>query len=349
MQPHPRSVLIVAVLALVGSACTTAGRQLEGSSPDVLPFTPEDRQDQPVTEPTDIDADPKPSEIDPAVIGPEFEVSADGLTLAISGSEGIWWFDANGKAQLAVEPAIASDYDGSGGLVFQRSDDGPIVHRTSDGSETEIVSPGNDDRVQLIGVASINAGREAVYLRIGASSITLERTTFDGLSTTSIADVGREGIVPQRLSISNGYLSGVYLEGTGAGWVTLSLATGQKLFGTTDDSLGSCAEAGPGCARAVTIGNNGTSVYQVAAGDDPEEWELVVNDASNFAVLASVNLQRPAGGWHPTRLETAGDRVVVSRAANADGSGDIPALIVDPFSGSIMQLDRPGTAVVISG
>jgi hypothetical protein len=151
------------------------------------------------------------------------------------------------------------------------------------------------------------------------------------------------------MSISNGYVSGVYLEGAGAGWVTLSLATGQKLFGTLDGSLGTCAEPRTGCAQAVTIGNEGTRVYQVMSGDDPETWELVVNNASNFASLASIDLQRPEGGWHPTRVEVAGDKVVVSRSAEADGSGDLPALVVEPLAGSITQLDRYGNTVAITG
>ncbi|MBT8241118.1 MAG: hypothetical protein KJN63_07810 [Acidimicrobiia bacterium] len=349
MQPNHRNLLIAAVLALVASACTTAGNQLEGSSPDSLPFDPVDRQDQPVTETTASTPESSTSLFDPAIAGPQFDVSAEGLTLAVSGENGIWWFDAKGEAQLVVEPAVAGDYDGSGGLVFQRSEDAPIVRRTADAIETEIVSPAVDENLKLIGVAQTGVGREAVYLRLGDGSVTLERTTLDGATQTTLADLDRDGVAPQRLSISNGYVSGVYLEGSGAGWVTLSLTTGQKLFGTTGGSLGNCSRPAPGCALAVTIDPSRTRVYQVAAGDDTEEWELVVNDASNFAALSSVSLQRPPKGWHPTRIDVAGTKVVISRSATSDGTADLPALVIEPETGAITQLDRPGIAVVVAG
>ena len=349
MQSNSRILLIVALLAWIGAACTTAGRQVEGSSPDSLSFTPEDQQDQPVTEPTVPMEQAAPPEIDPAVVGPEFDIDAHGLTLAVSGDDGIWWFDANGKAQLAVEPAVAADYDGNGGLVFQREENSPIVRRTADASEEEVVAPGDNETIELVGVAQTNIGREVVYLRSGADSITLERTALDGDSTTTIADVDRDGVAPQRLSISDGYVSGVYLEGSGAGWVSLSLRNGQKLFGTLDGSLGECAQSAAGCAQALTIGDGGTRVYQVALGDDTEQLELIVNDASNFARLTSVNLQRPADGWHPTRVEVVDSKVIVSRSASQDQTGDLPALIVDPDTGVITQLDRPGIAIAVTG
>jgi hypothetical protein len=349
MQPNPRNLLIAAVLALVAPACTTAGSQLERSSPDSLSFAPADRQDQPVTEGTGKTSKPATSTIDPAGQGPQFEVSEDGLTLTVSGDDGIWWFDANGEAQLVVESAIAGDYDGTGGLVFQRSEDGPIVRRAADGVETEVVSPVVDERLKLIGVARTGGGREAIYLRLASGSATLERSTLDGASQTTLADVDRDGVAPQRLSITNGYVSGVYLEGSGAGWVTYSVATGQRLFGTTEGSLGTCSQPAPGCAQAITIGGTGTRVYQVATGDDNEEWDLVVNDASNFAELSSVNLQRPENGWHPTRIDVSGTTVVVSRSASSDGTGDLPALVIETETGTITQLDRPGIAVVIAG
>ncbi len=130
MLPLSRILQVAAVFSVIVTGCTTAGNQLENSSPGALPFAPEDSQEQPVTDSTDPGTT---SEIELANIGAEFNISTNDLTLAVSGSEGVWWFDANGEAHLVVEPAVAADYDGNGGLVFQRSEDGPIVRRTARG------------------------------------------------------------------------------------------------------------------------------------------------------------------------------------------------------------------------
>ncbi len=232
----------------------------------------------------------------------------------------------------------------SNALRTDRSYDAPL-----EAAESDLVTPGAGERLELVGVGRNGADRVAVYLRHGDSSVTLERTTLDGLASTVIADVRRDGVAPQRVSINGTYVSGVYFDGVGAGWVTLSLSTGQKLFGTTGGSLGTCATQSSGCTQAVTISDNGTTVYRVAAGENPEQWELVVNNAANFAQLASVDLQRPETGWHPTRIEVSGSTVVVSRSTAADGVSDLPALVVDLDTQTITQLGRSGSAMVISG
>jgi hypothetical protein len=346
MLPLSRTLQVGAVFAVIVAGCTTAGNQLENSSPDALPFAREEPREQPITESTSPSTTP---ETVVEKIGPEFNVSTSDLTLTVSGSEGVWWFDANGEAHLVVEPAVAADYDGNGGLVFQRSEEGPIVRRTLEADESDVVTPGAGERLRLIGVARIGADRVVVYLRHGDSSVTLERAELDSMSSTVIADVQRDGVAPQRMSIKGAYVSGVYLEGAGAGWVTLSLSTGQKLFGTTGASLGSCTTQSGGCTQAVTISDDGTTVYRVAAGENPEQWELVVNNAADFAQLASVDLQRPEGGWHPTRIELSGTTVVVSRSTAADGGSDLPALVVDLDDQTITQLNRTGSALAISG
>jgi hypothetical protein len=320
---------------------------LDNTAPDALPFSPGEEQAQPVTEATDPET--TAAEFDSSITGPEFEISTAGLTLALSGADGVWWFDANGPAQLVVESTVAADYDGDGGLVFQRSADSPIVRRTREAVESEVVAPREGEQLELIGVGRIGADRVAVFLRYRDSSVSLERASLDGVSKAVITDVGRDGVAPQRMSIKGGYVSGVYLDGAGAGWVTLSLATGQKLYGTTGGSLGLCASKSSGCTEAVTIGEDGTTVYRVAAGENQDQWKLLVNSAADFAQLASVDLQRPESGWHPTRIEVSGNTVVVSRSATAVGGSDLPALLVDTTTGTITQLERSGSAVVVTG
>ena len=325
------------------AACTTAGDQLESSPPEELSFESEEPEatEQPVTDPTSAT-----STIDPAVAGPLFDVSPDGPTLAVAGQDGVWWFDANGKAHLVVEPAVAADYDGSGGLVFQRSAQSPIVRRTAEAEESDVVTPAEGETIGLVGVATVDSTSEVIYLRLSQGSALLERATLDDGVTSLIADMTRDGVAPSRLAISGGYVSGVYLEGPGAGWVTVSTSSGSKLFGTPAAQLGACDQRDPGCAEAVTVSADGTTVYQVVTNDNGT-WDLVLNDAADFSEIVRVDLQRPEGGWHATGIEEIDGIVIVSRSATIDGTGDLPALAIDPATSEIFQLDRAGHAIAI--
>ncbi len=352
MSPILRTTLsILALTALGAASCSTAGGQLEDAGTTDLPFAGEDDdREQPVTEPEPEEVTTT-TRIDPAVAGPTFETEPDGLTVAVAGDDGVWWLDPNGKAHLVVEAAVIADYDGTGGLVFQRSTDGPIVRRDAAAVETDVAEAGSGERISLVGVESIGGANEVVFLRTNetSGSASLERVDLGGENGSVIADVARDGEFPERISINGGYVSAVYLEGSGAGWTTVSLASGQKLFGTPEADLGTCDERSTDCTEAVTIGSDGATVFQVAVAETETGFDLVLNSASNFAELTRVDLERPADGWYPTRVDIAGGKVVVSRAANADGSGDLPALVIEPSSGTITQLDRPGYAVVIAG
>ena len=346
MRSYKGSIPVVVCTALLAAGCSTAGTQLENSAPEELPFDPADTVTQPVTE----EPPPQPSTttIDPAIVGPVFETASAGPTMAVSGSDGVWWYDANGKEHLVVEPAVAADYDGDGGLVFQRSWSGPIVRRTRDASEQEIVSPGENERLELIGVTD-GADGDAIFLRHRDGRVDLERQALGSSDATLVAQLDRDGVAPEALSLQGSFVSAVYRDGDGAGWVTVSLNNGQRLYGTTGALLGRCASVQADCAMAVTISADGSTVYQVEAGEDPEAWFLTVHRASDFATLNTIDLQRPAQGWFPSRIESIDGQVVVSRTASIDRSGDLPALVIDVESGEIRQLDRVGTAVTISG
>ncbi len=351
MLPNQLKLSLVA-LACGLTACTTAGAQLNSSPPEELPFDTEEMvaTEQPVTEPDEpAETTTSTATIGADIAGPEFDVAVDGPTLTVTGQDGVWWFDVNGKAHLVVEPAIAADYDGNGGLVFQRAADGPIVRRTAEAEESSVVSPGAGETIELIGVALIGENNQVVYLRSAVGDASLERVSLDGDNPTTIATMARDGIAPRRLTLNDGYVSGVYLEGPGAGWVTVSSTSGSKLFGTATNQLGICADRAAGCAEVVTISSDGTEVYQVMISEQSGQWDLVVNDAADFSELSRIDLQRPVDGWHPTGIELIDGLVVVSRSANDDGTGDLPALVIDPVSEEITQLDRAGKAVAITG
>ncbi len=351
MLPNQLKLSLLA-LSFGLAACTTAGTQLESSPPEELLFQTEepDPTEQPVTEPDEA-VEPTPSSIafDPDIAGPAFEIADDGPTLAVTGQDGVWWFDANGKAHLVVEPAVAADYDGDGGLVFQRSASSPIVLRTAEAEETDIVAPGDGETIVLVGVATVGTANEVIYLRKSEGSALLERATLDDSITSSIVDMTRDGIAPTRLTISGGYVSGVYLEGAGAGWVTVSTASGSKLFGTAKSQLGACDVRDSGCAEVVTVSPDSSTVYQVMVSEDIGEWDLVLNNAADFSEIVRVNLQRPEGGWHATGIEAIDGLVIISRSANIDGTGDLPALAINTATSEITQLDRTGQAIAISG
>lgn len=353
----PRSSLSpVLALAMVvaGAACSTAGTELDRaggtSSTNAIPFGDTEDAAGPMLgpEPPDVGSMTDP---DPAVVGPTFPEAAAGPTVAIAGDDGVWWIDPDGSAHLVVEPAVAADYDGAGGLVFQRSPTAPIVRRTAESAEIELVAPGEGERVHLVGVASIDGRSQVVYLRSTERAAALERAAVDGTQATMIGTVDRDGVAPERLSISGGYLSGVYRSGSSSGWVTWSLDSGQELFGTPDAELGRCGpEPRPGCAEAVTVTPDATTVLQVTAtGDAPSGWALVVNRASDFAEVARVDLQRPADGWHPTSIEVLDVGVIVNRSASPDRTGSLPALVIDPFGGEITQLSHVGEAAAVAG
>ncbi|NNE95511.1 MAG: hypothetical protein HKN24_05730 [Acidimicrobiales bacterium] len=344
MRSFKFSIPVVVFTTLFAAACSTAGTQLENSAPVELPFDPAGTQ--PVTE--ELGPQPSTSTIDPAVVGPNFPVASAGPTMAVSGNDGVWWFDANGKEHLVVEPAVAADYDGDGGLVFQRSRSGPIVRRTRDASEQQIVSPGEAERLELIGVTD-GPDAETIFLRHRDDRVDLERQALGSSDSTVIGQMDRDGVAPEALSLQGNYVSAIYRDGAGAGWVTVSLTNGQKLYGTTGAAQGRCATVQPDCALAVTISVDGSTVYQVQAGEDPEAWFLTVHNAADFSTLDTIDLQRPAEGWFPTRIESTDGQVVVSRTASLDGGGDLSALVIDVESGEIRQLDRAGTAITIRG
>lgn len=347
-SPWLRSRRGVLVLAVALASCTTAGSELARSggydvNDDSLPFD----EGNPGSERT-------PTTVDPAVIGPVFPVAAAGPTITAAGDDGVWWFDPEGKAHLVVEPALAADYDGRGGLVFQRSASSPIVRRNADAVESDLIEPGEGERVTLIGMTSVNGADEAVYLRIADGDATvanLERVDLDSGQITTIGSMALDGVVPERVAINGGYVTGVYRSGAASGWATVSISSGGKLFGTPESDLGRCSDRPAiGCAEAVTTSADGSTIYQVApSGSDAEGLDLIVNRARDFSELARVDLQRPDGGWHVTGIDTTGELVIVSRAAQADGSGSIAALVIEPYGGTITQLDQVGRATVISG
>lgn len=351
-KPSPpwfRSGRGVLVVALVLASCTTAGSELATSA-----GYDADSNSLPFAEGGESAAESLPPAIvDPTVTGGIFATAAPGPTIAAAGDDGVWWFDPDGKAQLVVEAAIAADYDGQGGLVFQRSATAPIVRRTADAAEAVVVEPGDGERLELIGVTSINGTDEAIYVRIDdeAAMVNLERIDLGDGQIATIGSLARDGVGPERLAMSGAYVTGVYRSGNKSGWATVSLASGTTLFGTPESDLGQCsAEPAVGCAEAVTTSADASTIYRVVpSGSDAEGRDLVLNQASNFAELARVDLQRPEGGWHVTGVETTGALVIVSRAAQPDGSGSIAALVVEPSSGAITQLDQVGRATVISG
>lgn len=347
------SLCVLTGFALAAGACANAGTELANSGDrttgDEIPFSADER-DQPVTDP-EVPGEPPTSAVtfDPAVAGPTFDTALPGPTLVAAGDQGVWWFDANGTSHLAVEPSIAADYDGGGGLVFQRSPSSPIVRRNTDASETTVVAAGDGESVELIGVTPVNGNDEVIYLRLTDGTASLERATLDQGLTTTIAAVERDGVAPTRSSISAGYVSGVYRSGSGAGWASISLASGEKLFGTPAADLGKCTSPTVGCAEAVTTNDDGTSVFQVTpSGETGTSLSLVANSSSNFAELARIDLQRPDGGWHVTRVDALDGLVIVSRSANSDGSGSLPALVVDMETGMVTQLAQPGTVSIIN-
>ncbi|NNF55855.1 MAG: hypothetical protein HKN03_15615 [Acidimicrobiales bacterium] len=348
------SLCIATAFALLVGACSNAASQLaESGNPqesNQIPFSVDER-DQPVTEP-EIPGEPPTSAVtfDPAIVGPTFDTALPGPTLVAAGDEGVWWFDANGTSHLVVEPSIAADYDGSGGLIFQRSPSSPIVHRNADAVETPVVSAGTGESVELIGVATVNGNEEVIFLRRVEEAATLERATLDQGLTSTITAVARDGVAPVRLSINGGYVSGVYKTGSGAGWASFSLTSGDKLFGTPAADLGTCTSPMVGCAEAVTTSSDGLNVFQVTpSGEDGTGLSLLVNSATDFSEVARVDLQRPEGGWHVTRLDTLDGLVIVSRSANADGSGSLPALVVDVDTATVTQLPQPGTVSIVTG
>lgn len=347
------SLGILATFALAVGACATAGSELANSGDfesAEIPFSVEDRE-QPVTEP-DIPGEPPTSAVtfDPTVVGPTFDTALPGPTLVAAGDQGVWWFDANGTSHLVVEPSIAADYDGSGGLVFQRSPSSPIVRRSADAVEATVVTPGTGESVELLGVAPVNGIDEVIYLRLIDGAASLERATIDQGVTSSIGAVARDGVTPIRLSINGGYVSGIYRNGSGAGWASISLTSGEKLFGTPATDWGKCTRPTVGCAEAVTTSSDGSSVFQVTpSGEAGTGLSLVVNSSIDFAELARIDLQRPEGGWHVSRVDTLDSLVIVSRSANADGSGSLPALVVDVAAATVTQLAQPGTVSIITG
>lgn len=353
-QPWFLSGCGVLVAAVVLASCTTAGSELatSGGYDDSLPFVNDDSLPFDESGPSDPGSGPVVTG-DPAIIGPIFATAAAGPTVATAGDDGVWWLDLDGKAHLVLEPAIAADYDGQGGLVFQRSATAPIVRRTADAIEIDVVEPADGERLELIGVTSVNGTNEAIYVRTDddAATVDLERIDLGGGQIATIGSLARDGVGPERLTMSGGYVSGVYRSGNQSGWATVSLASGTKLFGTPESDVGRCSD-GPAvdCAEAVTTSADGSTVYRVVpSGSDAEGLDLIVNRASDFTELARVDLQRPKGGWHVTGLETTGALVIVSRAAQPDGSGSIAALVVEVSSGAISQLDQVGRATVISG
>ncbi len=337
----------LATIALIASACSTAGGELAESGVsdtiDEIAFD-EGAREQPVTEPDTSD----PVEtFDSDVAGPAFPVAEPGPTLAAAGDDGVWWFDANGSSHLVVEETDAADYDGGGGLVFQRSGSSTIVRRSADAVETNVVKAADGETLDLLGVAVVAGSDHVIYLRTTGEDTTLERATLDEGVATAIAPVSRDGTAPERLSLSGGYITGLYRTGSGAGWASISLSSGAKLFGTTTADLGRCAEVTAGCAEAVTTNALGDTIYQVAVTDSGG-LALVVNSANNFAEIARVDLQRPENGWHPSRIAATDGLVIVSRTIAADGSGSLPALIVDPSNGTITQLAHVGDTVIVA-
>ncbi len=348
----PRHALVRLVLvSLFAASCSTAGTELAraGQREDGLPFGDDADTDQPLAGPEVPDSQPA-EELDPSVAGPAFPETASGPTLSIAGDDGVWWLDPAGSAHLVVEPAVAADYDGAGGLVFQRSFTSPIVRRTAESAEIELVTAGEGETVRLIGVESTDGQHRVVHLRTTPeeNTATLEVTTLDGGQTTAIGPVTRDGVTPERWSITDGYLSALYRGGDGSGWVTWSLESGQKRFGTANGELGRCGtEPEPECAEAVTVTADASTVYQVAPTDE-DGLALIVNRASDFAEVTRIDLQRPGNGWHATGIEVLGDAVVVNRSVAPDGTGSLPALVVEPGSGEITQLPYVGQAVAIA-
>lgn len=349
----PRHALVRLVLvSLFVASCSTAGTELAraGQQDDGLPFGDAGDPDLPLAGPDVPDSQPA-AELDPDIVGPAFPGAATGPTLSIAGDDGVWWLDPAGSAHLVVEPAVAADYDGAGGLVFQRSVSSPIVRRTAESTEIEVVTAGEGETVRLIGVRSTDGQHRVVHLRTtpGEKSATLEVTTIDGAQTTAIAPVARDGVAPERWSITDDYLTALYRGGDGSGWVTWSLESGQRLFGTADGELGHCGtEPELGCAEAVTVTADGSTVYQVAPTDE-DGLALIVNRASDFAEVTRIDLQRPGNGWHPTGIAVLADAVVVNRSVAPDGSGSLPALVIEPSSGEITQLPYAGLAVAVAG
>ena len=364
-----RGRLVLFSFALLAAACSTVGDSFEEQGANPLSFI----DDETETSSTTTTAESEVSDGNGVAAGnpgtafPDAEV---GPTMVAAGPDGVWWYDAEGASQLLVERSAGVAYDGAGGLVFQRSNfadvesngvgaegqyDTTIVHHTNNAEQFDLVVPAVNEAVDLHGVTVIGSGVELVFTRYSFAgeddpTATLERINIETGETTELVSVWEPGRRVTNITVTGSYASGMVRTSEGSGWVIYELRSGARLSGSADSEFSACAsDQNPLCRRLLTIRGDGNQLIEVfPAGDNADNFELVVRQASNGAEITRTDLKREADTWIPQRVEPAGDLVIVSRSTDAEGRAPIPAMVVNPATGDITQLSEAGVVSVIS-
>ena len=352
---YRRAIVICAIGAVVGGACSNADTQLgEVSEPTVAGVTTESTTSS-TTAPSTSQA---PSTTERVITG-EVELSQSaptGLDVPLLVfSESIRLVQPDGTTTLIErDDAIRVAGDTEGGVVFQRElTEGPqssILWQPKGAAVPEaIFIPENDQRIELHGITTVTSSPEVVFSVTSPDSTnrSLNRISLQSGVITELAVVDELEFGSKSTQVDGLFIVTTWERSGSAGWTVYQSGTGREIGGSFPDVEVRCAGGvGRSCALLASLSLDISNVFRIVPHDadsQPGSNDLLVTQSEDGSEVTRVDLTSLTGEWYPEHLAELPDgKILLSRSVDADKLQPTTGVVIDPASGSVESLSEVG-------